>query len=101
MDARLSSYLLQPVDSRPPAWAHDHGIDRGDLFKAGAVTPPSRADGDRDGMPDGWEVAHGLDPKKDDSASLALAGKPENGVAGCTAGYTALECFLNELASAR
>lgn len=100
MDARLSSYLLQPVDSRPPAWAHERGVDRGDLFTPGAATAHA-ADGDRDGMPDGWEVAHGLDPRKNDSASLALSGNPRNGVVGCTAGYTALECFLNERASAR
>lgn len=98
MDARLAGYLTRPVDARPPAWEDERGVDRGDLFlaAAGSAAPP---DADADGMPDAWEVAHGLDRARDDSASLTLAARPDNGVPGCTAGYTALECYLNELAA--
>ena len=52
---------------------------------SGAPAPP--ADSDRDGMPDGWEKAHGLDPNNaSDGAAVA-----ENG-------YTNVENYLNELA---
>lgn len=46
---------------------------------------PAPQDSDRDGMPDAWEKAHGLNPAKDDSAGL---GKD---------GYTHLEAYLNSL----
>jgi hypothetical protein len=46
---------------------------------------PAPADTDRDGMPDAWERAHRLDPKRDDSAKVM------------TGGYTALEVYLASL----
>jgi hypothetical protein len=49
-----------------------------------AAQPP--ADADRDGMPDEWEKARGLDPTRDDSARLL------------DSGYTAVEVYVNELA---
>lgn len=46
------------------------------------------ADGDRDGMPDAWEITRGLDPAR-----------AEDGNADDDAdGYTNLEAYLNELA---
>jgi hypothetical protein len=45
-------------------------------------------DSDHDGMPDGWETAHGLNPNLDDSA------QDPNGD-----GYTNLEEYINGLAS--
>jgi hypothetical protein len=48
---------------------------------------PAPADGDADGIPDGWERVHGLDPA--DPADAARAGRD---------GYTNLEAYLNELA---
>ncbi len=50
-----------------------------------AGTPP--ADGDKDGIPDQWEGAHGLDPRDGSDGGLAS----ENG-------YRHLENYLNELA---
>lgn len=47
--------------------------------------PPK--DTDRDGMPEAWETAHGLDPKTDDSARTMPSG------------YTAVEEYLNGLAA--
>jgi succinate dehydrogenase/fumarate reductase flavoprotein subunit len=44
-------------------------------------------DTDKDGMPDEWEKAHGLDPAKDDSAKVMPNG------------YTAIEVYVNELAA--
>ncbi|NJM55777.1 MAG: hypothetical protein HC841_07700, partial [Verrucomicrobiae bacterium] len=43
-------------------------------------------DTDRDGMPDAWETARGLNPNLDDSAVLH------------SSGYTMIEVYLNELA---
>ena len=49
--------------------------------------PPAPSDRDHDGMPDDWELAHGLSP--DDPAD-------RNGLAA--GGYTNLEVYLNDLA---
>lgn len=55
---------------------------------------PAPVDSDRDGMPDAWEVAHGLDPKNPaDGAKVAATGV--GAVDG--AGYTNLEIYLNSL----
>jgi hypothetical protein len=59
-----------------------------------APAPP--VDTDNDGMPDAWEAGHGLDPRTQDhngaQLSLSLLG---------VAGYTNLECYLDELARER
>ena len=98
MDSRLVSYLSRPVDQRPPAWADGRGVDRGDSLKTLPARPPP-ADRDGDGMPDAWERAHGLDPTRPDAATLL--GSSPNSIRGCTSGYTAIECYLNELALQR
>ena len=49
---------------------------------------PAPRDTDRDGMPDMWERAHGLDPKRDDSAQDRNRD-----------GYTNIEEYLNGLAA--
>ena len=49
-----------------------------------AGTPP--VDTDHDGMPDPWEIAHGLDPAIDDSAGYSDV-----------AGYTNIEDYVNAL----
>lgn len=58
-----------------------------------ASPPPAPLDSDSDGMPDSWEISHGLNPTLADhngtQLSLSLTG---------VAGYTNLECYLNELA---
>ena len=52
------------------------------------------ADTDRDGMPDAWEIAHGLDPKNPADGAKVAAGP----AAGADApGYTNLEIYLNSL----
>ena len=57
-------------------------------------SPP--VDTDDDGMPDGWENEHGLDPKDPSDASKTVA-------AGASAddrhrGYTYIEYYVNDLA---
>jgi hypothetical protein len=61
---------------------------------------PAPMDSDGDGMPDAWEKAHGLDPSRDDSADYGFADRAGKSVPGCVRGYTAIECYLNELAGA-
>jgi hypothetical protein len=51
-------------------------------------TPP--IDSDRDGMPDSWEEAKGLDKHQQDNNSTLLSSE----------GYTNLEVYLNELGAA-
>ncbi|OYY91025.1 MAG: pectate lyase [Sphingomonas sp. 28-66-16] len=46
---------------------------------------PAPKDSDGDGMPDAWETAHHLNPKKDDSAGMGADG------------YTNIEVYLNGL----
>jgi hypothetical protein len=48
---------------------------------------PAPVDTDRDGMPDAWETAHGLDPRNPDD---------RNGDRNAD-GYTNLEEYLNSL----
>ena len=47
----------------------------------------SETDSDRDGLPDEWELAHGLDPKSNDSAKTTPSG------------YTHLEKYCHEKAA--
>ncbi|MBK6534233.1 MAG: hypothetical protein IPF99_33095 [Deltaproteobacteria bacterium] len=58
--------------------------------------PAAPVDTDNDGMPDAWETSKGLNPAVQDhngtSVSVAMTG---------VAGYTNLECYLNELAALR
>ncbi|MBK7043306.1 MAG: hypothetical protein IPH50_06135 [Rhodanobacteraceae bacterium] len=67
--------------------------DTFDLDFNPALPPPAPADSDSDGMPDGFELANGLNPAVADGngnqLSLAFTG---------VLGYTNLECYLNALA---
>ncbi len=63
----------------------DDGYPNETNFKGGEAP----ADTDRDGIPDDWETAHGLDPNEwIDGSSISLSDE----------GYTNLELYLNELA---
>ncbi|MES2096741.1 MAG: pectate lyase [Pseudomonadota bacterium] len=78
--------IVEGVKTRTGKQIDTQGEDGGwpDLAKGKAP-----ADRDRDGMPDAWERAHGLNPAKDDSASDADGN-----------GYTAIEDYLNSLVPA-
>ena len=57
------------------------------------TTPPAPPlDTDSDGMPDAWETANGLNPSLMDQNGTQLSVKL-TGIAG----YTNLECYLNQL----
>ncbi len=100
MDRRLISYLSMPIDSKPKAWSSTSGKNFGDGLSVNP-TKPVPTDTDKDGMPDAWETAHTLNPNVSSPSAFTLANRANNGVAGCTAGYTDLECYLNELAVQR
>lgn len=74
---------------------------RGDAFGIADSASGAPADGDGDGMPDEWEAAHGQDPARANPNGFELSSNPANGILGCSAGYTNLECYLNELALMR
>jgi len=72
-----------------------------DSYKMGIITAPWQVggypeykgtpykDSDNDGLPDAWEIAHGLNPKDPkDSAAIAKNG----------GGYSNIEVYLNEIA---
>ena len=62
------------------------GLPNGGYGTLAGGTPP--VDTDRDGIPDAWEIAHGLNPNDPGDAILYW---------GCS-GYTNLEVYLNQLA---
>lgn len=101
MEPRSASEAYERVLACAGAWPRDHvsrtalqetasrtgrirTLDVGDLM-AGLTPAAASADGDRDGMPDSWESAHGLDPAVQDH-SMPLGGWP------------ALEVYLDEIA---
>ncbi len=68
-----------------------HTDERGEALVGGQgpiLGGEAPADGDRDGMPDAWELAHKLDPKN-----------PADGAERDSSGYSRLELYLNSLAS--
>ncbi len=83
---RTGVFDLAPRDTNPYADAYL-------LDFPPTLPPPAPIDSDNDGMPDAWELAHGLNPGAQDhngtQLSIPLTGVP---------GYTNLECYLNELA---
>ncbi|MCB1958357.1 MAG: hypothetical protein KDG55_21995 [Rhodocyclaceae bacterium] len=97
MDTRLMAAVL----SRTFSTAAVNSNPAGDALAIVAGASAAPADGDGDGLPDSWEQAHGLDPQSDSSAGTDLGNDATNGIIGCSAGYTNLECYLNETAAAR
>ncbi|MDP1511823.1 pectinesterase family protein [Paenibacillus ottowii] len=70
--------------------------EAGWIYDDYSVTTAELTDSDRDGMPDEWERAHGLDPKNaDDRNGQEFAGTGE--YAHFAKGYTNLEVYLNDL----
>lgn len=107
MVAEVGAFPRDPMDRRllhhPASGTFDPADlatnPAGDALALGfdpASPPAVPPDGDRDGMPDAWERAHGLDPAADDHSGTSLS-KAAMGVEG----YTNLEVYLHELAVER
>jgi len=69
----------------------DHQDEVGGLPKLAEVTMPAWIDSNRNGLPDWWEQARGLDP-----ATPGLANTDSNGN-----GYTNIEDYINDLEAIR
>ncbi len=89
---------IEGADAPPyslPEWWREGAIDCqsevGGLPELASVTMPDRIDSNRNGLPDWWEAAHGLDP--DDPG---IANKDSNGN-----GYTNIEEYINDLDAIR
>ena len=68
-----------------------HTDDKGEALAGGmseVKSGPAPIDTDKDGIPDAWETAHGLDPRDPADAAKVTA-----------SGYTQLEIYLNSLAA--
>ena len=93
MDTRLMSFVIAAsIDARAAS-----ANPANDALRTGFTTAPTPpADTDGDGMPDDWERDNGLNPAAQDhngtALSVALMGR---------AGYTNLECYLEELSARR
>ncbi|MDO9016343.1 MAG: hypothetical protein Q8S73_08265 [Deltaproteobacteria bacterium] len=105
--ANVGAFPRDPMDRRlmEPVRAGVIDTRRADANPAGdalaldfsASSPPAApSDADLDGMPDAWELAHGLDPLVPGHNGTGLS-TSMTGVAG----YTNLECYLNELSDQR
>ncbi len=86
MDTRLMNPLVQQVIDPKPVDGVDYYNDA--FITNTPTTLPD--DTDLDGMPDYWEIAHGLNPAVQDHNGTQLS----VGITGI-AGYTNLECYLN------
>lgn len=92
MDRRLLKFIQSNILDANPV----NGIDYyHDAFLLDFSSPPAAlADTDNDGMPDTWEAANGLNPAVQDHNGTQLS-VTFTGVAG----YTNLECYLNQLST--
>jgi len=74
---------IEEVKAGTGAWGRREPPD----LMAGLTVARPPLDSDNDGMPDGWERDHGLDPARDDSGKAMKSG------------YTVVEDYLNEVAA--
>ncbi len=86
VDQLLHNQVATHTGSRISRESQLPGITNGGFATLGGL--PAPIDTDRDGMPDAWEVAHGLDPNSADHN-----GDFDND------GYTNLEDYLHDLAA--
>ena len=90
MNRRLLQPLLDNVIDSRPIDGRDYYQD---AFRLDFTTAPAAPkDTDSDGMPDSWETAQGLNPNVKDHNGTELSIKFTG-----LAGYTNLECYLNDL----
>ncbi len=92
MNRRLLAPVRANVLDTKPVDGKDYYQD---AFSLDYTTPPQpQVDSDKDGMPDEWERTYGLNPGQPDHNGLQLSQLFTG-----TAGYTNLECYLNERAN--
>lgn len=99
--ARAGAFPRDPMDQRLVLPVAEDRIDpaapntnpAGDALLPAhpGAAPAAPLDTDLDGMPDGWETTHGLDPRTPDHTGRDLS----------TSGYDNLEVYLHELSAFR
>ncbi|MBU3751375.1 MAG: hypothetical protein FGM52_13190, partial [Mycobacterium sp.] len=89
----MDTRLMQSVASNTIATAPVDTNPAGDALRPAytGTAPAAPADTDKDGMPDAWEVAKGLNPAVANTNATTLS----------TLGYTDLEVYLQELSTSR
>ncbi len=104
MDSRILGYISN-INASPLARIGSGdtaiGIDVGDAHTVTGTSLTFPTDTDNDGMPDCWETAHGLNPSLQNHNGTELSSNSANGITGCSAGYSNLECFINQVAANR
>lgn len=93
MDTRLMGFVAaNNIDSR----AMDSNPANDALRTSFTTAPAAPVDSDNDGMPNDWELANGLNPNAQDHNGTGLSAAKMG-----RAGYTNLECYLEELSARR
>jgi pectate lyase len=94
---RVTKRTIEEVQGKTGAWGRNATLElTAEWFLEGLTAGKAPADADRDGMPDAWERAHGLNPQDAaDAHQTVPAGKSPG---DRHRGYTFVEFYLNELA---
>jgi pectate lyase len=89
----VSKRMIEEVKAGTGKWGRHE--PKGGLME-GLKVAQAPADADKDGMPDKWEMAHGLDPKSPaDATKIVIEGASKD---NRHMGYTYIEFYVNELA---
>jgi len=100
-DLRMTGYVRdRMVDGREMVVNGDGDLVVGnpaDDLSGAPMSAPTQPDTDRDGMPDAWESARGLDPADPSDGNRTDLSRAETGVDG----YTNLESYLHWLSEER
>ena len=93
---RVTRWTVNDVRTRAGQWGRNAPLAPADeWFLAGLTVGVAPLDTDDDGMPDDWELAHGLDPANpaDRNAIVPPGASPDDRHMG----YTYVEYYINEL----
>lgn len=94
---RVTNRTITEVQNGTGQWGRNAPLQPSDEWFMEGLTPGTApTDTDNDGMPDTWEIAHGLNPSNpDDAGNIVPAGASDN---DRHRGYTYIEFYINELA---
>ncbi len=94
---RVTQRTVEEVRNKSGAWGRSAPLELTDEWYLEGLAPrQAAADSDHDGMPNGWETAHGLNPQDPaDATRIVPAGRSER---DRHQGYTYIEYYINELA---
>jgi hypothetical protein len=94
---RVTNRTLEEVKTKTGAWSRNGPLEPTDEWFLEGLTPGNAPpDTDNDGIPDAWEMSHGLNPA--DPADAQSIVPPGKSPANRHQGYSYIEFFLNALA---